>query len=583
MKKQIIFGIVFGIIFFGVGFANFALAGPEDPIPGIPVGLEGDPGSIKASATTDANGNYNFTNLPAGKYKLSIPDQPTKFVIVGADGKLSGIAMEGEPIPGVDYRLGIANVGTLPTSPFYFFKELGRGFSRFFTFNATAKAELELKITNEKAAEALAVEKANPDDAEVLTKALQNYTKAQERLNTRLLKLKDNSENPKVAELLKKVDEKTAKHAELLEQLAGKIATGTIVNDDTGVSKILDNARNNIEKTFTASVEKENDIKQSATDQSKRAEDTILEANNALQEVSTTRGMWRPLTGDTGQAGISDQAAAGGLISHLAGLQPSDLIILAARPSLGKTALALAIAKNAALHHNSSVGIFSLEMSKDQVVDRLISAESSVNLWCLRTGKLEMGGEYNDFARIRDSLDKLSKAKIFIDDAASPDVLQMKTMARRLQAEHGLDLIIVDYLQLIKPRGTSDNPVQQITEISRSLKALAKELNVPVIALSQLSRAVEQRPSKIPRLSDLRDSGSIEQDADLVLFISREEERDNPTKKSNEAQIIIAKHRNGPVGFVNLYFDEQRATFTDIANEYSGPGVNESSGIQVEF
>lgn len=271
------------------------------------------------------------------------------------------------------------------------------------------------------------------------------------------------------------------------------------------------------------------------------------------------------------------------LDNHLAGLQPSDLIILAARPSLGKTALALAIAKNAALHHNSSVGIFSLEMSKDQVVDRLISAESSVNLWCLRTGKLEMGGEYNDFARIRDSLDKLSKAKIFIDDAASPDVLQMKTMARRLQAEHGLDLLIVDYLQLIKPRGTSDNPVQQITEISRSLKALAKELNIPVIALSQLSRAVEQRPSKIPRLSDLRDSGSIEQDADLVLFISREEERDNPTKKSNEAQIIIAKHRNGPVGFVNLYFDDQRATFTDIANEYSGPGIHESSGIQVEF
>lgn len=271
------------------------------------------------------------------------------------------------------------------------------------------------------------------------------------------------------------------------------------------------------------------------------------------------------------------------LDNHLAGLQPADLIILAARPSLGKTSLALAIAKNAALHHNNSVGIFSLEMSKDQVVDRLISSESNVNLWCLRTGKLEMGGEYNDFARIRDSLDKLSKAKIFIDDAASPDVLQMKTMARRLQAEHGLDLIIVDYLQLIKPRGTSDNPVQQITEISRSLKALAKELNVPVIALSQLSRAVEQRPSKIPRLSDLRDSGSIEQDADLVLFISREEERDNPTKKSNEAQIIIAKHRNGPVGFVNLYFDDQRATFTDIANEYSGPGINESGGIQVEF
>lgn len=271
------------------------------------------------------------------------------------------------------------------------------------------------------------------------------------------------------------------------------------------------------------------------------------------------------------------------LDNHLAGLQPSDLIILAARPSLGKTSLALAIAKNAALKHNVSVGIFSLEMSKEQVVDRLISAESNVDLWRLRTGNFETGGEYNDFARIRDSLDKLSKAKIFIDDAASPDILQMKTMARRLQAEHGLDLIVIDYLQLIKPRGNSDNPVQQITEISRSLKGLAKELNIPVIALSQLSRAVEQRPSKIPRLSDLRDSGSIEQDADLVLFIYREEERDNPNKKTNQAQIIIAKHRNGPVGMVELYFDEQRATFNDMADNYSSPGVNESGGIQVEF
>ncbi|KKP98858.1 MAG: Primary replicative DNA helicase [Parcubacteria group bacterium GW2011_GWD2_38_12] len=271
------------------------------------------------------------------------------------------------------------------------------------------------------------------------------------------------------------------------------------------------------------------------------------------------------------------------LDNHLAGLQPSDLIILAARPSLGKTSLALNIAKNAALKNDIPVGIFSLEMSKDQVVDRLIASEAKVDLWRLRTGNFDLTGEYNDFARIRDSLDKLSKAKIFIDDAASPDVLQMKTMARRLQAEHGLGLIIVDYLQLIKPRGNSDNPVQQITEISRSLKALAKELNVPVIALSQLSRAVEQRPSKIPRLSDLRDSGSIEQDADLVLFIYREEERDNPNKKKSEAQIIIAKHRNGPVGKVNLYFNDQCATFNDITDNYAGSEPTTESGIEIEF
>lgn len=265
----------------------------------------------------------------------------------------------------------------------------------------------------------------------------------------------------------------------------------------------------------------------------------------------------------------------------LAGLQPSDLIILAARPSLGKTSLALSIAKNASLQHGTSVGIFSLEMSREQVVDRLISAESNVDLWRLRTGQFEMEGEFNDFARIRDSLNKLSGAKIFIDDAASPDVLQMKTMARRLQAEHGLGLIVIDYLQLIKPRGDSDNPVQQITEISRSLKGLAKELNVPVIALSQLSRAVEQRPSKIPRLSDLRDSGSIEQDADVVLFIYREEEKDNPNKKSNTAQIIIAKHRNGPVGAIDLHFDDQRAAFKDMTDQYGD--MNIDSGINVEF
>lgn len=272
------------------------------------------------------------------------------------------------------------------------------------------------------------------------------------------------------------------------------------------------------------------------------------------------------------------------LDNMLAGLQPSDLVIIAARPSLGKTSLALSIARNAAVQDNIPVGIFSLEMSKEQLVDRFISAESNVDLWRIRTGNFETHGEFDDFARIRDALNKLSKAPIYIDDAASPDVLQMKTMARRLQAEHGLKLIIVDYLQLIKPRGNSDNTVQQITEISRSLKALAKELNVPVIALSQLSRALEQRTSKIPRLSDLRDSGSIEQDADVVLFIHREEERDNPNKKKNEAQIIIAKHRNGPVGMAKLYFDDQRATFTDLEDDFKGSSSLSSDGeFNVEF
>lgn len=289
---------------------------------------------------------------------------------------------------------------------------------------------------------------------------------------------------------------------------------------------------------------------------------------------------------ETRHRGDSPQGVMTGfkrLDNQLAGLQSSDLIILAARPSLGKTSFALTLALNAA-KNDIPVGIFSLEMSKEQVIDRLIAAEAKVDLWRLRTGNFEIdGAEHNDFACIRDALDRLSKTKIFIDDAASPDILQMKTMARRLQAEHGLGLLIVDYLQLVRPRGSSDNPVQQITEISRSLKALAKELNVPIIAISQLSRAVEQRPSKIPRLSDLRDSGSIEQDADVVLFIYREEERDNPNKKKNEAQIIIAKHRNGPIGMANLYFDDQRATFTELTENYEGNEPTVESDVQVEF
>ncbi|MBI2175610.1 MAG: replicative DNA helicase [Parcubacteria group bacterium] len=197
----------------------------------------------------------------------------------------------------------------------------------------------------------------------------------------------------------------------------------------------------------------------------------------------------------------------------LAGLHSSDLIVLAARPSLGKTSLALDIARNAAVTHNIPVGVFSLEMSTQQVVDRLLAAEAHVNLWRLRTGKLSTQGD--DFLRIRDALERLSKAPIFIDDAVSNTALQMRAMARRLQAEHGLGLVIVDYLQIMQPGTHSDNMVQQITEISRSLKGLARELNVPVLALSQLSRAVEQRGG-VPRLSDLRDSGCLTGDTIIV-------------------------------------------------------------------
>jgi replicative DNA helicase len=250
------------------------------------------------------------------------------------------------------------------------------------------------------------------------------------------------------------------------------------------------------------------------------------------------------------------------LDNMLAGLQKSDLIILAARPSMGKTSLALDIARQTAIQHNVPVGIFSLEMSSQQLVDRMLAAEARVDSWKLRTGKLSTDAE---FGQVRDAIDKLSTAPIFIDDKPANNILGMRSVARRLKREHGLGLIVVDYLQMMAPTGRhgADSLVQQVTEISRSLKALARELDVPVLALSQLSRAVEQRRGK-PRLSDLRDSGSIEQDADVVMFIHRDDKMNETSDKPNIAEIMIEKHRNGPVGHIELYFDEKRTSFLSL-------------------
>lgn len=256
-----------------------------------------------------------------------------------------------------------------------------------------------------------------------------------------------------------------------------------------------------------------------------------------------------------------------GLDNILSGLQRSDLIIVGARPSYGKTTLALDIARQTALS-GKSVGIFSLEMSKDQIVDRLIASQAQIPLWRLRTGKLT---DDLEFALVQQALDELSKAKLFIDDSASPTVLQMRSMARRLQIEHGLDLVIVDYLQLVQSRMNTESMVAQVTEISRGLKALARELSIPVIAVSQLSRAVDQREVKIPRLSDLRESGSLEQDADVVLFIYRKdrERADVPLEDQNRVEVIIAKHRNGPLGSVELHFDQERVSFKNVDTRHA--------------
>jgi len=251
----------------------------------------------------------------------------------------------------------------------------------------------------------------------------------------------------------------------------------------------------------------------------------------------------------------------------LGGFQKSDLIILAARPSVGKTAFAVNLALNIA-KQNIPVGIFSMEMSVDQVVDRLIAADSGVSLWKMRTGKLSHHEEHNDFLRITTACEELSEIPVFIDDSPSPNILQMRAMARRLQSEYGLGLLIIDYLQLMASNRRYDSPVQQVTEISRGLKGLAKELNIPIIALSQLSRAIEQREGNKPRLSDLRDSGSIEQDADLVMFIHRDDktnyanaERDG---KLNVAQLLVAKHRNGPTGEIEFRINPDSLRFQEI-------------------
>lgn len=279
----------------------------------------------------------------------------------------------------------------------------------------------------------------------------------------------------------------------------------------------------------------------------------LAEAFERVEALSKHKGGLRGLA-----TGFTD------LDKKLSGFQKSDLIILAARPSLGKSALALNIASYVAVHEGKSVGLFSLEMSKDQLIDRLIAEQGGVDLWKMRTGTNLVDEDFNN---IRHALDLLSRANIYIDDGVGTKILKMRAMARRLQAQKGLDLIIVDYLQLMEPENRTTNMVQQMTEISRSLKLLAKELNVPVLALSQLSRSVEHRMPPKPRLSDLRESGAIEQDADVVLFIHREDRYKEDSTNKNIAEIIIAKHRNGPVGSINLYFDEARVAFRNLEKE----------------
>ncbi len=318
-------------------------------------------------------------------------------------------------------------------------------------------------------------------------------------------------------------------------------------NEAKDVEKLLDEAESRI---FAIS-------QNSRSQNFLHIKDSLESAFERIEKLSKEGGKFRGVP-----TGFAD------LDNILSGLQKSDLIVLAARPSMGKSSLAFDIARNVAVESKIPVGVFSLEMSTDQIADRLIANISGINLWKLRTGNLKKDPQNSDFDKIRESFGVLSDAPLYIDDASSFNVMQMRTMARRLQAEKGLGLIIVDYLQLMEPKTSSYSMVQQMTEISRELKSLAKEMNVPILALSQLSRAVEQRTPQVPRLSDLRETGAIEQDSDVVLFIYREDYYREDTSRKNIADIIIAKHRNGPTGKIELYFDKDTASFKNLEKDY---------------
>jgi len=324
-------------------------------------------------------------------------------------------------------------------------------------------------------------------------------------------------------------------------------------NEEEEIDEVLDSAE---QKLFAVS---QKFLKQGFT-----PIDTLLtSAFDRIDELHKQSGKLRGLT-----TGFND------LDKVLAGLQKSDLVILAARPSVGKTSFAMDIARQAAVINKVPVGIFSLEMSKEQLVDRMLCAQAGVSLWKMRTGQLSESETDDDFSKIGQAMGELAEAPIFIDDSAGMNIMEIRTKARRLQMEHGLGLIVIDYLQLMEGRGRyKDNRVQEVSEISRSLKIIARELDIPVVALSQLSRAVEQTKPAIPRLSHLRESGYIEQDADVVMFIYRRSADRNyrPEELTDDertsAEIHIAKHRNGPTGLVKLRFDEATVSFKNDAGK----------------
>ncbi len=348
----------------------------------------------------------------------------------------------------------------------------------------------------------------------------------------------------------------TAAHAEAYAELVAQKAvrrrlikaSGEIselgYNEDTTTQELLEKAEAEL---FSVS---DQSLKQDLVS----IESILTESFDRMEELHRNKGALRGV-----RTGYKD------LDNMTAGLQRSDLIILAARPAMGKTTLVTNLAYNVATIAKQAVLFFSLEMSKEQLVDRMLADASGVDAWNIRTGNLSD----EDFGKLSEAMGELAEAPIFIDDTPGLSVLEMRTKARRAQHEHPLGLVIVDYLQLMQ--GSNPNPnnrVQEVSEISRGLKLIARELNVPVIALSQLSRSVESRSPQIPQLADLRESGSIEQDADIVMFIYREAYYNPETERENITDLIIAKHRNGPTGKVELYFHPERLRFMSLDRKH---------------
>ena len=380
-----------------------------------------------------------------------------------------------------------------------------------------------------------------PPDMLSLIEELRSTNELEKVGINRVLALHDNAFTTAYAEsYAQKIKEKS-----LLRQLiqSGEEIVESAYDDKKPVEEILDNAER---KIFSVTAK-------SGGSEMEAVQPILKRSFEKIQLAIENKGL---------PTGVSSGFTAFDKVTS--GLQKSDLILIAARPSMGKTALALNIALNAALKSNKTVAIFSLEMSKEQIGHRLLSATSDVDSLKLNTGNLNE----DEIVEVAAAVDRLSHIKLFIDDTAAISILELRSKSRRLKNEHGLDLILIDYLQLMQGRagkGGDFNRQQEISEISRSLKSLARELKIPIVALSQLSRNVELRADKRPLLSDLRESGSLEQDADIVTFLYREEYYNQETEDTNLAEVIIAKNRNGPTSSMKLHFKKECMRFDDLA------------------